>query len=81
MDYIRITEDNIDGEHICCAMSGKQSLVKRNGSGSGLRRDWSFTGAGSGASASSNISRRSTHGFPFRRRDTSTLTACGSPAP
>ena len=27
MDYIRITEDNIDGEHICCAMSGKQSLV------------------------------------------------------
>ena len=23
MDYIRITEDNIDGEHICCAMSGK----------------------------------------------------------
>ena len=29
MDYIRITEDNIDGEHICCAMSGKQSLVKK----------------------------------------------------
>lgn len=29
MDYIRITEDNIDGEQICCAMSGKQSLVKK----------------------------------------------------
>ena len=29
MDYIRIIEDNIDGEHICCAMSGKQSLVKK----------------------------------------------------
>ena len=29
MDYIRITEDNIDGEHICCAMSSKQSLVKK----------------------------------------------------
>ena len=28
MDYIQITADNIDGEHICCAMSGKQSLVK-----------------------------------------------------
>ncbi len=28
MDYIRITEDNIDGD-ICCAMSGKQSLVRR----------------------------------------------------
>ena len=29
MDYIQITADNIDGEHICCAMSGKQSLVKK----------------------------------------------------
>lgn len=29
MKYIRITEDNIDREHICCAMSGKQSLVKK----------------------------------------------------
>ena len=27
MNYIRITEENIDKEHICCAMSGKQSLV------------------------------------------------------
>ena len=24
MNYIRITKDNIAGEHICCAMSGKQ---------------------------------------------------------
>ena len=29
MNYIRITEENIDKEHICCAMSGKQSLVKK----------------------------------------------------
>lgn len=29
MDYIRITEDNIDKEHICCAMSGKQSIGKK----------------------------------------------------
>ena len=31
MEYIRITKENIDKEHICCAMSGKQyngSLVK-----------------------------------------------------
>ena len=28
MDYIRITDDNIEKEHICCAMSGKQlSLI------------------------------------------------------
>lgn len=29
MSYIRITEDNIDNEHICCAMSGKQSIAKK----------------------------------------------------
>lgn len=29
MEYIRITNENIDKEHICCAMSGKQSLVKK----------------------------------------------------
>lgn len=28
MHYIRITKENIDSERICCAMSGKQSLVK-----------------------------------------------------
>lgn len=39
MDYIRVTKENIDREHICCAMSGKQSLAKKNGSSSALRRD------------------------------------------
>ena len=29
MNYIRITRDNIDKEHVCCAMSGKQSLAKK----------------------------------------------------
>ena len=29
MDYIHITKENIDKEHICCAMSGKQSLAKK----------------------------------------------------
>ena len=28
MDYIRITDDNIEKEHICCAMSGKQGVIK-----------------------------------------------------
>lgn len=38
MEYIRITKENIDKEHICCAMSDKQSLAKKNGSSSGLTR-------------------------------------------
>lgn len=29
MEYIRITMDNIDAEHVCCAMSGKQALAKK----------------------------------------------------
>lgn len=29
MKYIRVTKENIDQEHICCAMSGKQSLTKK----------------------------------------------------
>ena len=29
MKYIRITEENIDSEHICCAMSNKQSDEKK----------------------------------------------------
>ena len=29
MNYIRITKENIDKEHICCAMSGNQSLAKK----------------------------------------------------
>ncbi len=29
MNYVRITKDNINKEHICCAMSGKQSLAKK----------------------------------------------------
>lgn len=29
MEYIRITEENIDKEHICCAMSNKQSDRKK----------------------------------------------------
>ncbi len=29
MNYIRITKENIDKEHICCAMSGKQGLAKK----------------------------------------------------
>ncbi len=29
MNYIHITKENIDKEHICCAMSGKQSIAKK----------------------------------------------------
>ncbi len=28
MNYIKITKENIDKEHICCAMSNKQCVAK-----------------------------------------------------
>ena len=67
MDYIRLTEDNIDGEHICCAMSGKQSL--RRMAQAAVCGGLVFTGAGSGARRCfiEDISA-DTHGFPFGRR-------------
>ena len=29
MEYIKIDGNNLESEHICCAMSGKQSIVKK----------------------------------------------------
>lgn len=29
MNYIKITNENIENEYICCAMSGKQSVIKK----------------------------------------------------
>ena len=37
MEYIKITKENIDLEHICCAMSGKQSLAKKEWMGKSAR--------------------------------------------
>lgn len=62
MNYIRITKDNIDKEHICCAMSNKQSAAKKNGSNSGLKRGLFFIGAKKEASALSNIFRQNMRG-------------------
>ena len=41
MGFIRITAENIDAKHICCAMSHKQSDRKKVGSGYALTRGWS----------------------------------------
>lgn len=81
MDYIRVTKENIDREHICCAMSGKQSLAKKNGSSSALRRDLFFTAVQSAANALSSTSRQKTHGYPLMQQAGFISTVCGSPVP
>lgn len=52
MNYIKIKKENIDKEHICCAMFNKQCVAKKDGMAeSGLTRDLFFTEALSAASA------------------------------
>lgn len=78
MNYIRITKDNIYKEHICCAMSGRQSVMKKEWMKG--RFDDGLVFYRSAASALSNTSLPRTRGCRSRRIDTSTSTACGSPA-
>ena len=81
MNYIRITKDNIDKEHICCAMSGKQSVAKKNGCGSALMMDLFSIAAKNAANALSNTFQLKTPGCRLRQMVIFTLTAYGYPAP
>ena len=80
MGFIRITAENIDAEHICCAMSNKQSDRKKVGSGNALTRGWSFTEAKNAESASSSTSPPKMLGIRWTRTVICTSTACGYPA-
>ena len=80
MNYIHITKENIDKEHICCAMSGKQSLVKKEWLRQRFDEGLVFYRSESAASALSNTFPQKTHGCPLRQRDISISTACGSQA-
>ena len=68
MDYIRITDDNIEKEHICCAMSGKQGVIKKEWLKQRFKEGLVFC--------------RSTERGKclFRRTGIFILIACGSPA-
>ena len=79
MNYIRITKDNIDKEHICCAMSGKQSVAKKECSA--LRMDLFSIAAKNAANALSNTFQLKTPGCRLRQMVIFTLTAYGYPAP
>ncbi len=63
MNYIRITKENIDREHICCAMSGKQSLAKKEWLKQRLDEGLVFIEARNAASALSSIFRLKAHGY------------------
>ena len=80
MNYIRITKENIDKEHICCAMSGKQSLAKKDWLKHRFDEGLVFTAARSAENALSNIFPPKTPGCRSKRTAISILTAYGSRA-
>ena len=81
MEYIRITRDNIDAEHVCCAMSGKQALAKKEWLKRRFDEGLIFYRSVDAENASSNISPRRTRGFLSKRMGIFTSTVYGSPAP
>ena len=79
MDYIQITKDNIEKEHICCAMSGKQSVMKKEWLKQRFAEGLVFYR--STANALLSISRQKTHGSRFRQTDMFISIVCGYPVP
>ena len=81
MEYIRITRDNIDAEHVCCAMSGKQALAKKEWLKRRFDEGLIFYRSVERGNASSNMSPRRTRGFLSKRMGIFTSTVYGSPTP
>ena len=77
MNCMRIKKNNIDREHICCAMSGMQSHAKKEWLRQRFSEGLSFTEAKREASALSSIFRLKAHGYPLKQTVTSISTACG----
>ena len=78
MEYIRITKENIDKEHICCAMSGKQSLAKKEWLKQRFEEGLVFyTQQERGKCFIEYIPAR-THGCPLKRQAGFISTVCGS---
>lgn len=79
MNYIRVTKENIDKEHICCAMSGKQSLAKKEWMKQRFDEGLVFTVVKSVASALSNTFQQKMPGYPLRQMAGSISTVYGFP--
>ena len=80
MDYIRITDDNIEKEHICCAMSGKQGVIKKEWLKQRFKEGLIFCRSTERGKCFIEYIPAETRGSLFRRTGIFILTACGSPA-
>lgn len=76
MEFIKLTHENLEREHICCAISNSkdvQVVSKKHGCRLVWMKDLYFSKGTSEGNALSNISRRSTPGHPLTQR-----AACSS---
>ena len=81
MHYIRITKENIDKEHICCAMSGKNSIVKKEWLKQRFEEGLVFYRSAERESVLLNIFLLRMPGCPLMQTDIYILTAYGFPVP
>ena len=81
MDYIRLPEKTSTREHICCAMSGKQSLAKKEWLKQRFEEGACFYRSAERGKCFIDISRQKTHGCQLMRQAGFISTACGSPVP
>ena len=82
MEYIRVTKDNLEKEHICCAISNNNDVQvssKKAWLADRFDEGLVFLKSVERGSVSSNTSRRKMPGFRSRQMDICTSTVCGYP--
>ena len=80
MEYIRVTKENLEKEHICCAITNNKDVQvssKKRGLQIGLMKGLFFLKARSEASVLLNIYLRKMHGYQLRQMDICILIVCG----
>lgn len=80
MEYIKVTKENLEIEHICCAISNNKDIQvcsKKVGLQTDLRKDWFFSKVQKEENVLSNIFRLKTHGIQLLRMAICILTVCG----
>jgi len=82
MEFVKLTRENIEKEHICCAISNNkdiQVMSKKNWLRERLEEGLVFLKGNVRGKCFIEYTLWNTHGYPSRRKAVYTLTACGYP--
>ena len=80
MEYIRVTKENLEEEHICCAISNNKDVQvssKKAWLSDRFEEGLVFLKCEERGNALLNIYRQRMHGFRLRQMDICTLTVSG----